>query len=72
MEHLYQNSGKYDNIPSSMEAEEKARWKRLFQDHLNDKGYAPKPVEVDAREKGRNFANQMSYKDFEELCNQVP
>ncbi len=44
----------------------------FFQDHLNDKGYAPKPIEVDAREKGRNFANQMSYKDFEELCNQVP
>lgn len=76
MEHSRQYEGMKPHWPwnpnrGNMSAEEGRRWKELNQDYVRSKGgsdndYWSRPVEVGARDAGRDYINQMTYQEFKD------
>lgn len=78
MEHRGQYQGMGSRWPwqderAGMTRAEAERWRQLNAEHVRERGggspgdmanYLPRPVEVHAREAGREFVNTMSYEDF--------
>lgn len=76
MEHRGQYQGMGFRWPwqderAGMSRAEAERWRQLNSDHVRSKGgpdywdyYPNRPIEVHARQSGRDFVNSMSYEDF--------
>lgn len=76
MEHRGQFQGMGTRMPwqderAGMTREEAERWRELNAGHVRERGgpdywdyYPPRPIEVGARDAGRDFVNNMTYEEF--------
>lgn len=75
MEHRRQYTGMgfrwpWQDTKAGMSKDEAERWKQLNSNHVRNKGgdedsYWPRPIEVGARDAGRDYVNNLSEKDME-------